>query len=287
MMSSENITAALSRIRGKAVVLSEVLPVSGGDIHQAYHLKTRDGYFFLKVNQAGRLAMFESEKAGLEALRKGSIKVPKVYGLTTEGEHAFLLMEFVERGEETSEFWQRLGHGMARLHQLSGPCFGAFEDNFIGTLPQKNASVRDGYEFFILHRLMPQVKLAVDQSVISTAESKAFDAFFKQIRQLIPDQPAVLLHGDLWSGNKMPALDNQPVIFDPAVYYGWAEQDLAMTRLFGGFSPTFYQVYQEEMSMPAGWEQRMDYYNLYPLMVHVNLFGRSYWKQVSSILRSF
>ncbi|TAK43120.1 MAG: ketosamine-3-kinase [Saprospiraceae bacterium] len=262
---------------------------SGGDINQACLLETTRGKFFLKMNTgtaAGR--MFATEAKGLQLLAKsGALRVPEVIGLGQNAGHAFLLLEYLEPGYRPPGFWEEFGAALAALHRSSAPRFGLDQDNFIGSLPQSNARHDNWPSFFTSERLQPQVVLALHGQQLITADAQNFERLYKKLPEICPEEPPALIHGDLWSGNFMCDTHGNPVLFDPAVSYSHREMDLAMSRLFGGFDRQFYRSYEEAWPLAPGFGQRLPVYQLYYLLVHVNLFGGSYAGSVRSILQQF
>ena len=176
---------------------------------------------------------------------------------------------------------------MAALHKHTQPKFGFESDNYIGSTPQPNPWTSDGYEFFAEHRLGYQAELARNRGLLSMKEAEGVSRIAARLPELVPEQPASILHGDLWSGNATTDSEGQPVIIDPAAYYGWAEADLAMMVLFGRPAGRFWQAYQDIQKLEPGWEERFPVYNLYHLLNHLNLFGRGYHGHVISVVRRF
>lgn len=272
----------LSKKLNKQVKVLDSKPLSGGCINRAERMKTSSGDFCIKFNSKKQYpGMFEAEGKGLELLASaGAITVPGVVGVGSSGDLSFLVLEFISSGVIARGFWEDFGRSMAALHLVRATKFGLDHGNYIGSLSQSNAQSGLWPNFFIQQRLEPQVQMAN----IPTATKNMFEQLYSRMDSLFPDEPPALLHGDLWSGNYMVGPDGKPVIIDPAVYYGNREMDLGMTRLFGGFDSAFYAAYNEEYPLEPGWEDRLDICNLYPLMVHVNLFGGGYLAQVQSIL---
>ncbi len=261
----------------------------GGSINSAAVIRTYKGHFFAKWNSLeGREGMFAAEAAGLRLLKNtGEIKVPTPLGSTEEDNTCYLVMEHLESGDFEIDFWEVFGRRMAALHRHSHESFGLDHDNFIGSLPQKNTPTSTWTDFFIHHRLEPQLKRAVDSGKADSVIIQKFENLYAKLPEIFPDEKPSLLHGDLWGGNFMCTLDGEPAIFDPAVYYGFREMDLAMTRLFGGFDAEFYESYMDEFPLAPGFEKRFDICNLYPLLVHVNLFPGSYIQSVKHIVSRF
>ncbi len=263
--------------------------VSGGCINQAEKITTSEGVFFLKWNDAFKYPeMFEAEAKGLKLLKDaGEIFIPEVISSFLVDKYSFLLLEFVDQVDKIKNFWEDFGISLARLHKHSSGYFGLDHDNYIGSLPQSNQKHSDWISFFIEERLEKQIRLARDAGKISVNSVSRFEHLFKVLPEIFSEESPALLHGDLWNGNFMISPQEKACIFDPAVYFGHREMDLAMSKLFGGFCPVFYEAYQQQYPLEKGWQNRLDICNLYPLMVHVNLFGESYINSVESILHKF
>jgi fructosamine-3-kinase len=253
--------------------ITDAQPVSGGCIHRCYRA-TRDGRgVFLKVNEAPFADAFAAEADGLRALRAAHCTAPEPLEHGTSGGDAYLLMEFLDLRSRGN--YAALGRMLAALHARHGEQFGWARNNYIGATPQKNDRSASWAEFWRERRLSPQLSLA---------KRNGYAIDVGNICDLLESHhPAPsLLHGDLWVGNAGFVSDGAPVLFDPAVYYGDREADLAMTELFGGFPPEFYSAYGP---LPAGYETRKHLYNLYHLLNHLNLFGGGYLAQAKSTLR--
>jgi fructosamine-3-kinase len=263
--------------------------VGGGSINDASAFVYGGKEYFIKWNSAGRYpGMFAAEARGLGLLAESAcIRLPEVLHTAEAGPYAFLLLEWVPTGRPGTEFWERFGQQLAALHRNSAASFGLDHDNYIGSLTQSNDMRNNWPDFFVQMRLEPQLKLARDAGLADSGLAGRFDRLFHRMHRLFPAEPPALLHGDLWSGNYLCAADGAPVLIDPAVYYGFREVDLAMSRLFGGFDRQFYQSYNQVFPLETGWEERVGLCNLYPLMVHVNLFGSSYLVQVQHELKRF
>jgi protein-ribulosamine 3-kinase len=280
---------ALSANEGPAVSIITAHSLAGGCINSAAALQTNDKKYFLKWNDEAKYpGMFEAEARGLRLLASpGAFYIPNVIGCGAAGSNAFLLLEFIEAGKQEESFWDDFGRSMAKMHRVTQEKFGLEQDNYIGSLVQSNKQHDSWAEFFIHERLMPQLKLARDAGKISSAIAESFERLFPKLDDIFPQEPPALLHGDLWSGNYMISPRGTPCIYDPAVYFGHREMDIAMTRLFGGFQPAMYPAYNSELPLEKGWENRVDICNLYPLMVHVNLFGGSYLSDVKAVISRF
>ncbi len=264
-------------------------PLSGGDINSAAKIETSLGDFFVKWNRADLFPeMFEKEAKGLEMLKSANqLRVPNVKFVDYASNDFFLVLEYLESATPENYFWENFGRGLAKLHKTTSDYFGLDHDNYIGSLTQSNRKKNNWIDFFVEERLGFQLKLARDSHLIDSGVLGAAERLFNRLNEIIPKEQSSLLHGDLWSGNFMLGDQGEACIIDPAVYYGHREMDIAMTRLFGGFNHSFYEAYNQEFPMEKGWEQRLDICNLYPLLVHVNLFGGGYVSQVASILKRF
>ena len=286
---NNKIEEALSvQLRSTILILS-VKSVTGGSINDAYCLVTNNGKYFIKTNQANRYPnMFEREAKGLALLKNANtIRIPKVILFDEFEATSFLILEYIESTNPQPDFWQNFGKKLAELHQNTNTNFGLDYNNYIGSLHQQNNLHPTWVDFFINERLQPQIKLARDNNEIDSTTILKFENLYKKLDEVFPKEKPALLHGDLWSGNFMSDEKGESVIMDPTVYYGHREMDIAMAKLFGGFDAEFYSSYNEHYPLENGWEQRINVCNLYPLMVHVNLFGGGYLGQVKSILSKF
>jgi protein-ribulosamine 3-kinase len=189
--------------------------------------------------------------------------------------------------QKKTNYWKDFAQKLAQLHKNTAPIFGLDHDNYIGSLPQSNRQTQKWTDFFISQRLEPLVTKAVASGLLDSQTAQRFDRLFSKLDQLIPEEKPALLHGDLWSGNVMTDEHGEVCLIDPAVYYGHREVDLAFSTLFGAFHGEFYEAYNEAFPLEKGWKQRIDLFNLYPLLVHLILFGRSYYHQVISTLEKF
>jgi len=286
---AEKIAGFLQTNNGRPALIISDHQVSGGSINQSFQIKTNQGIFFLKFNDAFRFPlMFQKEANGLDLLRNtGSVCVPEILLAGKAENYTFLLMEFINSAPMKEDFWDDFGKSLAALHSFKSGKFGLEYDNFMGSLEQKNHFHDNWSEFFVRERLEPQVRLARENGTLSKTESEAFSKMYPKLGSIFPETVPSLLHGDLWSGNFMVNQNGKVCLIDPAVYYGHPEIDIAMTTLFGGFAKRFYEVYNHHHPLEKGWQNRLDLYNLYPLMIHVNLFGGSYMASVKRILNRF
>jgi fructosamine-3-kinase len=278
---------AVAHTLGAAV--TEQHAVSGGDINLAYRMRLADGRtLFVKTRDRAPHDFFRAEAHGLQWLTEADVlRVPEVLAVADAPDApSFLALEWIEPGGHTQGFDEALGRGLAALHRDGPPEFGLERDNFIGSLPQRNDAHASWPEFYVRERLEPQLAMAVDQGRASSAMQRGFERLFARIEDACgPSEPAARLHGDLWGGNLLCDANGAPCLIDPAVYGGHREIDLAMMRLFGGFGARTFAAYDEAWPLSAGHEERVALYQLYPLMVHVNLFGGGYAGQVESVLR--
>lgn len=285
----ESVVIALSKFSGSEINLIDFEYSSGGCINSGGRLSTNAGSYFLKWNNARKYpGMFKAESRGLQLLfDSAAIKVPKVIAAGEASDVQFLLLEFIDGNAKQKNFWETLGLRLSELHQHTSDKFGLNHDNYIGSLPQQNATQKTWTEFFIHQRIDPLLKLTVNRKIISPQHIKDFEQLYTKFSAIFPETKPSLLHGDLWIGNLMTDAAGYPALIDPAVYYGHPEMDLAFTMLFGGFDHKFYQSYHEAQKPAPGFEQRAELYNLYPLMVHALLFGGSYISQCLQIVSRY
>jgi len=270
------------------ITIERVSSVTGGDISRAYLLESDSERFFCKVNSSpNALALFQAEKVGLEALSK-AMATPRVFLCEAMDEGAFLVMEYIPSKPANALDMQVFGRQLAALHApVPDRHCGFSSDNFIGSLPQSN-TVHDLWaDFFVQERLLPQMRIARDAQYLNPLEVPPETKLMNVCENLLPYGAPCLLHGDLWSGNYLISDQHRPVLIDPAVYYGHHEMDLAMTRLFGGFSAPFYAAYHEVLPKAPGMEARLELYQLYYLLVHLNLFGKTYHSSVRNIINHY
>lgn len=270
------------------VKLKSLRNLAGGCINNALKAETTRGNFFIKYNHHDPLALFEAEAKGLQLLRDAhAIHIPEVLAWGDTGKLIYFIQEFIEPASRRKDYWEDFGRSLANLHKETNPKYGLSFNNFIGSLPQINEWQDNWISFFIEMRLQPQLKLARDSGKVNNDLLDSFERLFKKLPDLLIIEKPSLLHGDLWSGNVMINQQGKAALVDPAVYYGNREIELALTHLFGGFDQEFYNSYLENFSLEKGYENRWDIYNLYPLLVHVNLFGEGYLSSVVNILKRY
>jgi len=286
---NEEVSRLLSDKTGIATKIRSVQPLSGGSINDAFKLETNSGSFFLKYNRASAYPeMFEQEAKGLQLLHDAKeIRVPEVLASGEVGNYSFLMLEFLDSKGKSGSFWEAFGRKLAALHLHSSKSFGLDHDNYIGSLKQYNSQYNNWLDFFREERLLVQMEMAARTGLLSSGLRHSFESLFDRLEEIFPTEAPSLIHGDLWSGNYMVDEKGYACIIDPAVYFGFREMDIGMSRLFGVFGSEFYEAYNESWPMAPGWLERVEICNLYPLMVHVNLFGAGYLGSVESILRRF
>lgn len=285
-MDWEVVRSAIARALGEEIPPGRGFPVGGGSINSAYRFDAGDRAWFVKLNRAERLGMFEAEAAGLALLAAHpGPRVPRFVTLGEAAPYAFIVLEYVPLRAATAPVLAGLGEELALLHRTTAPRFGWERDNTLGTTPQPNAWDDDWVSFWRRRRLGFQLELATANGHPALAEAAApllegLAGFFSGYRPL----PS-LLHGDLWAGNAASDLSGAPVIFDPACYFGDREAELAMTELFGGFTASFYDAYNAHYPLDPGYGVRRDLYQLYHVLNHLNLFGGGYLAQAQRLIQ--
>jgi fructosamine-3-kinase len=265
--------------------VTDASPIGGGCISNGKILTTQSGAsFFLKTNANTPADMFAREAEGLKALRV--LDGPTLPEVHLHGRD-FILLENLSPAPKKKDYWPDFGRKLAALHLHTSPRFGFEHDNYIGSTKQPNPWTEDGYTFYAEHRLLFQAQMAQDRGLLGKKDLDEVENIVNKLPNLVPDQPATLLHGDLWSGNALSDSTGAPAIIDPAAHYGWAEAELAMTALFGSFPAAFYRAYEEIRPLASGYQARFPIYNLYHLLNHLNIFGRGYLGQVQATLRRF
>lgn len=282
---SEDIAAAISRATGERFEPARQIPVGGGCINRACVFEGGGRRYFVKTNRAGLAGMFEAEALGLAELEAAqALRVPHPVATGVADGEAFLALEYLELGERGDA--AAMGRGLALQHRRSADRFGWGRDNTIGSSPQPNPWTENWIDFLRRHRLGLQLGLAAQNAhggklqALGEKLLERLEDFFSGYRPL----PS-LLHGDLWGGNAAFTAGGEPAVFDPAVYYGDREADLAMTELFGGFGPGFHAAYREAWPLDPGYATRKTLYNLYHILNHANLFGGGYAGQAEAMMQ--
>ncbi len=280
----------LDYLSSKVGKIQKVSSVHGGCINQAVCLETNDHKFFLKWNTKDNLPnVFEKEVLGLNVLReKSSLIVPSIIDVGESDNYSFLALEWLQETQISKRYWEKMGKGFAELHQNTETLFGISYDNYIGSLSQKNTQFSDWKLFFIEQRLFNLATQSLQQNLLSSKHIIQLENLISRLDNIFPANIQVsLLHGDLWSGNVMPITNAKVAIFDAAVYWGNREMDIAFSTLFGGFDQQFYNTYDEYLPLEKGFKERIPILNLYPLFVHLLLFGKAYLQDIEQVLRKF
>lgn len=292
-----SIEDALSSLFGSGVGIARTDRIAGGDINEAYGLTLTDGtHIFMKANKKENASFFTAEAAGLSAIAQtGAVGTPRILcSGTDEGKpgRSFLLMEFISEKGRVMDYWEIFAHQLAAMHKaetedfVNGGKYGFVCNNYIGARNQVNTAHDSWTAFFRDCRLEPQFKCA--EGYFDAEDLKKIKRLLNHIDDILvePEHPS-LLHGDLWSGNFITGNDGKAWLIDPAVYVGHAEADIAMTELFGGFSPAFYDAYRESGLLQPEYSRRRDLYNLYHLLNHLNMFGRTYLASVRRVVGEY
>ncbi|RDE27322.1 fructosamine kinase [Parageobacillus thermoglucosidasius] len=286
MMSAETILREALQHIGDSTPIQQYRRIHGGDINDSFSVLSGKQHYFIKIRRFPPPRFFECEKTGLETLRSaGAIRVPRVYGVKETNDYGFLILEWIE-GKETKKTVEQLGHAIARLHQCYGSSFGFAEDNYIGLLPQKNGWYKNWVDYFRECRLLPQIELAEQKGRMPLQRRNKLEKLLSSLERWLPkDCFPSLLHGDLWGGNWIAGASGVPYLIDPSVFYGHYEFEIAFTELFGGFPSRFYEAYNELMPLSSDYHERKQLYQLFYLLVHLNLFGESYGGAVDCVLQ--
>ena len=269
---------------------SNFLPVSGGSINQTFQLKlTNNKRVFCKINSASKFPhLFEREKEGLALIQKPEvIRTPKISAHFVAEEQQVLLMEWIDEGPKNAGFWKKFGEQLAALHKITNDYFGLGQDNFMGSVTQFNTPSKDWVNFFTECRLKPLLQQCLAANLLTAKHVVLFEGIFVRLPDLFTEEKPALLHGDIWSGNFMCNQHSEPVLIDPAVYFGHRSMDLAMTTLFGGFDKGFYEAYHYYFPVPPNYKEQWEVCNLYPLLIHLLLFGRSYLNGIETTLKKY
>ncbi|SFT69404.1 Fructosamine-3-kinase [Algoriphagus locisalis] len=273
---------------GSMAELKSASLVAAGSHNQGIRIECNSGVFFLKLNFDHERDILKKEAEGLALLRNSTfLKVPETYGNGRVGDYNFLLSEFIPEGKSKPEYWENLGLGLAHLHLTSQISFGLETDNYIASIHQKNLQTENWVDFYIEQRLEPLIGKAYFDRLIPLEFLKKFQEIYPKLGEHLPKDKPALLHGDLWSGNVIVTPGGEPCLIDPAVYFGHREMDLAFSRLFGGFDSGFYTSYESVLPLEPEFEERMGLYNLYPLLVHLTLFGVAYLPGIERIINRF
>lgn len=283
----EEIEQQVARATGTPFTIEQRQSIGGGCINSAYRIDGNGLQYFVKSNSADGLDMFEAEAGGLEAMAAAdAVRVPRPLCWGVSAGQAWLVMEYIAFGRESGKTAELLGRQLAEMHRNTSTGFGWHRDNTIGSTPQQNTPFYDNWSaFWREKRLGPQLALAARNGFGGVLQRRGeqlmanLDALFT----VYTPRPS-LLHGDLWGGNRAADSEGDPVIFDPAVYYGDREADIAMSELFGRFDQRFYDAYRSSWPLDAGYPARKVLYNLYHVLNHYNLFGGGYGGQAGAMI---
>lgn len=280
-----DIAAQISSSAGFSFDVEKTVSIGGGCINETYRIEGTGRQFFLKLNDADNLPMFAAEAAGLQEIQRSrTLRVPVPVCWGRNDSQAWLVLEYLEMGNLSSSGATAMGEGLAAMHRVYSEKFGWMRDNTIGATPQINSYSSNWIQFWREQRLGYQLQLARVNGYTGKLRTQG-EQLMAQLELFFPEAKPVasLLHGDLWSGNYGFDRAGRPVLFDPAVYYGDREADIAMTELFGGFPAAFYAAYREAYPLDPGYATRKTLYNLYHILNHLNLFGGGYLHQAEQM----
>jgi fructosamine-3-kinase len=283
------IAQILSKHTGESTQIDDFQFFYGGNFNLAVRLRVKNTEYFIKWTQGDHQGLFEAEAKNLQMIHDtGAIQVPQVLGVGQLEEKEYLMMECIESADKHPNYWHDFGERLAHLHKNTSS-FGHGLDytNFIGAATQVNSWQKDGVAFFIENRLNKQVDRALYDRKITPELADNFQRLYEKLPDLLPHEAPALIHGDLWAGNAMVNEQGLVTLVDPCCYYGLREAELAFTTMFGGFDTKFYEAYHATFPIEKGFHERIPLYNLYPLMVHVNLFGEGYLPAVNKILATY
>ena len=268
--------------------IRNITVMHGGDINQVYLLETPGNRYVLKRNSRDSFpGMFVKEAGGLSILGGSGIRTPRIADVFEEGLEQYLLLEWIREERAGSSMWKRFGEQLAETHGGTAAHFGLDHDNYIGSLVQRNEKRETWAEFFAENRILPLARESRNRGLLDKQLLQDLEKLLHRLPLLVPIEKPALLHGDLWSGNLLCGQGQEPVLIDPAVYYGHREMDIAMTAMFGGFDPLYLEAYNGIFPMETGWEERIALHNLYPNLVHLVLFGSAYLRNISAAVRRF
>ncbi|MDL4841709.1 fructosamine kinase family protein [Aquibacillus rhizosphaerae] len=275
---------------GDASDIQSIQLVTGGDINQAFRVQTKDNVYFVKGNHNVSENFFAIEAQGLKLIDEtNSIGVPHVYyyDQPKNDDDAIMIMEWVE-GQKKKDTNAKLGTQLGHMHLTTNDQYGFNENTFIGTLPQPNDLFDNWIDYYRDQRLLTQYNIAIDKGRMSSIRRDKMEKLLQNLDNLLDRQPkSSLLHGDLWGGNWLTGSEGAPYLIDPSVFYGDHAFELAFTELFGGFSLDFYEAYNSVFPLPSYYEEIKPIYQLYYLLVHLNMFGESYGNAVDQILNRY
>lgn len=286
---ADHLERIVAQMEGRPCRITAFEPVGGGSINYAGKVSLDQREFFIKWNDRAKFpGMLATEAKGLELLAGATdLLIPTVISCEEPGSFQYLMLSFIKSSPRQNNYWEALACGLAGIHKKNEVTYGLSYSNYIGSLPQSNLEATSWLDFFIRERLEKQVQLAEQNEMCDPSMRLHFDRLYQKLDQYLIDERPCLVHGDLWSGNVIVGERGEPALIDPAVYFGNREVDLAMSKLFGGFDSNFYRAYEDCFPVENGLHERIEIYNLYPLLVHLNLFGGSYYRQIMHVLRRF
>ncbi len=285
-MSIQSLLPTLEQLSGQTLGDCNVSSLGGGDINAAYRLTSSNIDWFIKVNRPSLAFMFAAEADGLaELAASNTLRIPQVIAAGNSDQYSFLALEYIPLGRLSGQSSRDFGHQLATLHQQQQKFFGWHRDNTIGSTDQINDQHDDWVSFWRDMRLLKQLEIAAGNGYAGNLQRQGEHLADRLAHFFTDYQPhPSLLHGDLWGGNAAADDNSNPVIYDPACYYGDREADIAMTELFGGFSADFYAAYNDTWPLDSGYSIRKTFYNLYHILNHLNLFGSSYLHQAQGMI---
>lgn len=271
---------------GQEVAVLDFSVVSAGVVNTGSRVSTSEGVFFVKMNERPEADFFRSEAADLERF-SSLIPVPKVYGWGKTLGYNYLVCEFITEGAQERHSWHQAGRHLATIHSLKNNRFGMDQSNYLVSLPQDNTWKKDGIDFLIQNRILPMMGYCLMEEKIPLSLYKSVELVCAKLDRIIPDEEPSLLHGDLWTGNVLMSQQLTPYFIDPACYFGFKENELAFSYLFGGFDAAFYDAYLEICPIEPGFGERVSIYHIHPLLVHIYYFGSGYIAGLERIIRRF
>ncbi|HET8858359.1 fructosamine kinase family protein [Marivirga sp.] len=284
-MLPKSIENQLNSFHGKEIY--HIQSVDGGSINEAFRYSVEGDDFFVKCNNQVP-GIIAKELDGLKAIAKlDCIATPEIITFEKIDDYEVLVLPFISAGLKTPNAWENFGEQLALMHKQPAHYFGWHQSNFIGNLHQSNEDIPNFIDFFINQRLLPQIELAQKNAYLSTADIGLFEQLFQKLNEILPDAKPSLVHGDLWSGNFMIGENEKPYLIDPSIHYNFRETDIAFTHLFGGFDTKFYETYNHHCPLEPDFQNRISLYNIYPLLIHMNLFGSAYYGSVISNLKQY
>jgi fructosamine-3-kinase len=282
-MITDGIRSSLETITGR---INRLEAVHGGSINACYRVFCSESNFFCKINSATKFPqLFEKEKSGLETLRANNILTPSVIACLTEDGLQVLVLEWIMQAPAGPEFHEKLAASLAALHGKTSAQFGFTHHNYMGAVLQDNSNSKNWTDFFINRRILPLLEKC--SSSFDNGVFARFEKLFKMLPTFFPDKSPSLVHGDLWSGNVLCNQNQEPVLIDPAVYFGHPSVDIGMTELFGGFDRSLINCYKSHIKTDPNFPEQCEIANLYPLLIHLHLFGGHYRTAIENILRKY